>query len=217
VARRLAADGFELLLVDRTLENVHARADELRAAGFTAHPFTADLAIEESVEGLFRQIRSAHGEALSAFVHLAGGFGLTGHVSDTRAADWNHQLTINLQTAFLTSRAAIPMLRGARGAMVFFGSESVIAGAKLSSIAAYAAAKSGVIALALAIAQEETKSGIRVNVLAPAAIRTTQNLAEMSATARFVEREDVAETVSWLCSESAAAVTGQVIRLSPRS
>lgn len=215
VANRLAADGFELILVDRTAADVEARADEIRGAGGRAHAFSADLADQATVADLFGRIRRAHGDALSAYVHLAGGFAVTGPVAETSVEAWDRQLTINLRTAFLTSREAIPMLRVARGSAIFFSSESALSGVKLARTAAYAVAKSGLLTLATAIAQEEAAHGVRVNTLAPAAIRTATNVADMP-NARFVEREDVAATVSWLCSPAAAAVSGQVVRLGPR-
>lgn len=216
VAAKLAADGYSLLLVDRDAAGVEARAADIRAQGGSAHAFAADLGSEQAVGELFQAIRRAHGEGLAAFVHLAGGFALTGPVADTMLADWDRQLTINLRTAFLVARGALPMLRKERGAAVFFSSESALPGAKLSRTAAYAVAKSGLVTLAIAISQEEAQNGVRVNVLAPAAIRTASNAAAMGPDARFVEREDVASTVAWLCSEDARAVTGQVLRLAPR-
>jgi len=99
---------------------------------------------------------------------------------------------------------------------VFFSSESVIPGAKLSRTSAYAVAKIGVATLAVAISQEERSAGIRANVLAPAAIRTATNTASMGSDARFVEREDVSATVAYLCSDASRGITGQVLRLSPR-
>ena len=216
VATRLASDGFELILVDRTLENVQARAGSLKAAGFSANPFACDLAEPDAVTDLMARIKKDHGGGLGALVHMAGGFGATGPVATTDVADWEHQLTINLRTSFLTARAAIAGLREVSGSIVFFSSESAIAGAKLSNIAAYAVAKYGVVALATAISQEERQFGVRANILAPGAIRTAANVAAMGPGARFVEREDVAATVSYLCSNAARAITGQVLRLSPR-
>ena len=100
--------------------------------------------------------------------------------------------------------------------MVFFSSESAVPGAKLSGISAYAVAKTGVVALAIAISQEERAAGIRANVLAPTAIRTATNVASMGKESKFVEREDVSATVAYLCSDASRGITGQVIRLSPR-
>lgn len=216
VAVRLAADGYSLLLVDRDAAAVAARAADIREKGGKAEGFGADLSSEAAVADLFESLRKPVGDRLDAFVHLAGGFAVTGPVAETAVADWEKQLTINLRTAFLASRAAIPMLRGARGAAVFFSSESALPGAKLARTAAYAVAKSGLLTLATALSQEEASKGVRINVVAPAAIRTASNEADMGQNARFVEREDVAATVAWLCSEQARAVTGQVLRLTPR-
>jgi NAD(P)-dependent dehydrogenase (short-subunit alcohol dehydrogenase family) len=81
-------------------------------------------------------------------------------------------------------------------------------------MSAYAAAKSGVVALMRAVAQEEQKNGVRANALAPTAIRTAANLESMGGDVRYVEREEVAATVAFLCSAEASAITGQIIRLS---
>lgn len=216
VAARLAADGYSLLLVDRSRDAVEARAAEIRASGGSAQGFGADLSAEADVAALFEQIGRASSGTLSAFVHMAGGFAVTGPVAETSVADWEKQLTINLRTAFLASRGAVPLLRTGNGSAVFFSSESALAGAKLSRTAAYAVSKSGLLTLALAISQEEASNGVRANVIAPAAIRTATNAADMP-NARFVEREDVAAAVAWLCSNEAHAVTGQVVRLTPRA
>jgi NAD(P)-dependent dehydrogenase (short-subunit alcohol dehydrogenase family) len=137
-------------------------------------------------------------------------------VAESDVEAWDRQLTINLRTAFLAARAAIPLLRRQHGSLVFFASESAIAGAKVARIAAYAVAKSAVLALSQAISQEEHAAGVRSNVVAPAAIRTATNAASMSPASAFVERVDVAAAVAYLCSPQAAAVTGQVLRLSAR-
>jgi NAD(P)-dependent dehydrogenase (short-subunit alcohol dehydrogenase family) len=83
-------------------------------------------------------------------------------------------------------------------------------------MAPYAAAKTGVAVLMQAVAQEERANGVRANALAPASIRTAANLQSMGGDTRYVEREDVAAAVVWLCSEQARAVTGQVVRLQAR-
>jgi 3-oxoacyl-[acyl-carrier protein] reductase len=81
-------------------------------------------------------------------------------------------------------------------------------------MSAYAVSKAGVITLMRAVAQEERESGVRANALAPTAIRTAANLESMGASARYVEREEVADAVMFLCfSPAAQAITGQVIQL----
>jgi 3-oxoacyl-[acyl-carrier protein] reductase len=123
-------------------------------------------------------------------------------------------LSINLMTAFLVTRAFLPLIRTARGAIVYFASEAALPGAKVANVAAYAVAKSGVVTLMRAVAQEERESGVRANALAPASIRTAANMNAMGDNARYVERDEVAHAVAYLCSDDASAITGQLIALS---
>src|SRR5205809_8004198 len=74
VASRLAADGYEVILVGRDTHAVQERASELTTAGRVSHAYAADLSDELSVVNLFARIRTAHGDALHAVIHLAGGF-----------------------------------------------------------------------------------------------------------------------------------------------
>lgn len=216
VAARLAADGFDLIMVDRTLANVRERADELRRRGHGATAYACDLADPDAVTGLFETIARTHGSTLHACVHMAGGFALSGPVAESDPAAWDRQLSINLRTAFLVARAAIPFLRTCRGRMVFFSSEAALPGAKLSRISGYGVAKAAVITLATAIAQEERERGVGVNVVAPAAIRTAANVTAMGSEGHFVERQDVAAMVAYLCSDESRTLTGQVLRLVAR-
>jgi len=64
-----------------------------------------------------------------------------------------------------------------------------------------------------AVAEEERNAGVRANALAPNTIRTATNVAEIGENARYVEREEVAEAVLFLCSDRARSVTGQVLEL----
>jgi NAD(P)-dependent dehydrogenase (short-subunit alcohol dehydrogenase family) len=217
VAGRLAADGFELVVVDRNLLVAEERASELVAAGAVVRALAADLSDVSSVDRLFEMASGVVNGSLDALVHAAGGFAMAGSVADMAVDDWDRQLSINLRTAYLTLRLALPMLRKAKGSAVLFSSESALDGAKVSGMSAYAVAKAGVRTLMLAAAQEERPNGVRVNALAPAAIRTVANAAAMPATSAFVEREEVAATVAWLCSDESRAVTGQMIRLTPHS
>jgi NAD(P)-dependent dehydrogenase (short-subunit alcohol dehydrogenase family) len=195
---------------------VTARAEEIRRGGHVATPYSCDLSDPDRVTELFAQIRDNHGQRVDACVHMAGGFALSGSVADATLEVWDRQLTINLRTALLVSRAVIPLLRLSAGSLVFFSSEVALPGAKLAHISAYAVAKIGVAALATAISQEESASGVRANCVAPGTIRTATNVADMGPGGRFVEREEVAATVSYLCSDASRAVTGQVLHLTPR-
>src|ERR1044071_4492311 len=103
VARAFAALNASLVLVDRTAEHVHAQAVALAARGAKAHGYACDLTAAGAVEALGRDVRANHGAKLRAFVHIAGGFAMSGPVAESSFEVWNRQIAINLTTAYLTS------------------------------------------------------------------------------------------------------------------
>lgn len=212
LAAAFAAGGARLALVDRTAANVEARAAEVRAAGGDAHAFACDLTSDGEVAAVFARVDAALG-GLDAVVCAAGGFAASGPVDAADLATWDRMLAVNLATAHATTRAALPRLRRSRGALVYFASPAALPGGSARGIAAYAAAKAGVVALMRAVAADERGAGVRANAVALNAVRTAANVAAMGADASYVERADVARVVHWLCSAEAASVTGQVVQL----
>lgn len=216
VAKAFGDQGASLVLVDRTADNVNARAAALKKGGAQARGYACDLTDVAAVDALVKEVRANHGEKLRALVHMAGGFAMSGPVAESAVDVWQRQIAINLTTAYLTARAFLPQLRADGGALVFFASEAALPGASAANRAAYAVAKSGVVTLMRAIAAEEKKAGtgVRANAVAPTSIRTAANVRDMGGDVRYVEREEVAATVTYLCSPQASAVTGAVIPLS---
>jgi len=216
VARAFAALDASLVLVDRTPEHVHARTAALAASGAKAHGYACDLTDPAAVDALVRDVRANHGGKLRAFVHMAGGFAMSGPVAESAVEVWDRQIAINLTTAYLASRAFLPLLRAEQGSLLFFASEAALPGASAANRSAYAVAKSGVVTLMRAIAAEEQKAGtgVRANAIAPTSIRTAANLSAMGGDVRYIEREEVAAVVTFLCSPQASAVNGALIPLS---
>lgn len=214
VTQAFADAGDHLLLVDRQITTATERARIFTSRGSTASAYAADLSDADEVDRLARQVGQEHGH-VDVVVHLAGGWQPGARIADSTAAQWSHALAINLGTAVNTARSFIPLVRAAQGCFVFVASEAALPGAPVRGMAAYATAKLGVVTLMRALAAEERSSGVRANALAPAAIRTATNEDSMGGDAEYVEREEVADTILWLCSPAASAVTGQVIHLAP--
>lgn len=215
VARAFASAGATTLLVAHSVKDAEARAAELSGIA-PAVPFAADLTNETDVAALRDRVRARGIDRLGALVNVAGGFDLSGPLDQSDPVGWDRQFAINLSTAYLATRAFLPLIRAGRGAIVYFGSEAALPGARTGKIAGYAAAKTAVLALMQSVAQEEAARGVRANAVAPGTIRTAANVAAMGEQAAqgFVDPADVAATVLFLCSDAARAVTGQVFRLS---
>jgi NAD(P)-dependent dehydrogenase (short-subunit alcohol dehydrogenase family) len=213
VARSLAEHGASVVLIDRTGVEAEARANELRERGFRATALHADLTDATQLDAVARVVANEFG-GVDALVNIAGGFSMSGKVSDSDPNAWARQLDIGLTTAYLTTRAFLPLVRERRGAIVFFASAAALPAGRIAEMSAYAVSKAGVITLMRAVAQEERDAGVRSNALAPTTIRTTTNTESMSPSTRYVEREEVADAVQFLCfSPAARSITGQVIQL----
>lgn len=205
VASALVRRGDTVVIVARS--DVSALASELGATSFAC-----DLADPNAVNELAMKVRDRFGDQLDALVNVAGGFGLSGPLAESTYDSFERQMTINLRTAFETTRAFLPMVEAAKGSVVYFASEAALDGSRTSGMSGYAAAKAGVVALMRSVA-DEFRGRVRANAVAPSAIRTATNEASMGDSVRYLEREDVAAVVAFLTSAEAAAVTGQVLRL----
>lgn len=216
VALCFARKGATLALVDRLEDEAQARAADLVSAGFAATAYAADLTNEQDASALATRIAAAH-EHFRGHVHAvvcaAGGYSGSGPLDEVSSDEWHRMYAINLETAFQTSRAFLPSVRQAKGSLVFYTSVASLPGGNPKGMAAYAAAKSGVISLVRSLAADEKANGVRANAIAPTAIRTAANIDAMGADRNYVDRESVADVTAFLASDLSRNVTGQILTL----
>lgn len=178
--------------------------------------------------GDFSQADSAREASLEALTLLKGldcvvcnvGLSYMGLFQDMKPEDWHRVLDGNLSSVFYPLQALLPtLIQQQRGSIVTLSSMWGQVGA--SCEVAYSAAKSGVIGLTKALAQELAPSGVRVNCVAPGVIETDMIgmlseedklcLIEETPLGRMGTGEDVAEVVAFLLGEKAKFLTGQVV------
>ncbi|MFN8573583.1 MAG: SDR family oxidoreductase [Gemmatimonadaceae bacterium] len=213
VASALGDAGYHVVVIDRQLQTSEERARDLVAKGVAATPFACDLADAAALEAIRPAVAALAPNGLHALVHMAGGFGRSGPVAESDPEVWQRQIAINATTAYLTSRTFLPLLRQAKGSIVYFASAAALPGASVANLSAYAVAKTGVVTIMRAVASEERTSGVRANALAPTAIRTAANMATMGDDTAYVERETIARWVLFLTDEASGPISGQVIKL----
>ena len=213
VAREFGRLGAKVAVIDRNADLAEERAAALRNEGLIAMADGCDLTDIVATEQLFSRIVGGHGGKLYALANVAGGFAMSGSVAESDPEVLQKMLAINLQSAYSATRAALPYLRAAQGAVVYVASAAVLPGGSGANMSAYAISKAGVIALMRAVAEEESANGVRANAIAPTSIRTSANMATMGTGVRYVEREAVSAMIAFLCSKAAANVSGQVIAL----
>ncbi len=218
IAERLANDGRLVVLVSRSekqLEEVRLGIQQMDGA---AEVRGCDVSDGEALSGLIEEVASTHGR-LDILVNNAGATrdGLILRMSDE---DFDQVLQINLRSIFVACRAAAkPMMRGRFGRIVNIGSVTGLVGNP--GQANYAAAKAGVVGFSKSLAKELGAKGITANVVAPGFI-DTEMLAELPKTMldemiknlparRLGQPEEIAHAVSFLTSDLAAYITGQVL------
>jgi NAD(P)-dependent dehydrogenase (short-subunit alcohol dehydrogenase family) len=209
VAKALAKEGCALAICARTQANVEARAMELRQAGARVLAIAASLTDENSVRQLMESTLKQYSR-IDILVNLAGGLTRYKPSVEHSLDDWNTEVGNNLLSAFLTSRAVFPHMQAAGGGVVI---NFARAGLPQANMVAYNCAKAGIEALTRTLALEGRDSQIRVNAVAPGLVDTESNIAAMKPKdlKRWAKREEIAETVVFLASQSAAGITGQVI------
>lgn len=181
-------------------------------AGVTLHPGT-DLAEEAAVDRVFRAI-----PALWGSVHLAGGF-LAAPAARTGAAALAAQIETNLVTCYLCCRGAVKAMAGGGGRIVNVAARPALEWRAGAGMTAYAAAKAGVAALTVALAEEVAAQGILVNAVAPSIMDTPANRAAMPKAdpAAWPKVEEVAATILFLASPANQVTRGAVVPVYGRS
>jgi NAD(P)-dependent dehydrogenase (short-subunit alcohol dehydrogenase family) len=172
-----------------------------------------DVTDEASVEAAVRRVREELG--IPQILVLNAGIFRVQPLEETTTASWHETLQVNLTGAFLCARTVLPLMREAGyGRVVSTGSSAGITGGS-KNMAAYAASKAGLMALAKSIATEYAPHGITSNAVAPALIDTPMlagiaDLASRIPVGRVGQPEDVADIVAYLCSAHAGFITGAV-------
>lgn len=228
IARALVAAGATVTVTGRREQPLRALAATVPGLDWVS----ADSTDEAAVEALFATVRQRHGRA--DIVVANAGAAESRPFGKTSLELWSRMLTVNLTGSFLTCRAALPDMQAAGwGRLVMVASTAGLKG--YPYVSAYVAAKHGVVGLTRALAQETVRSGVTVNAVCPGftetpllaeAVQTIvrktgrteadarAELAASNPMGRFVQPEEVAATVLWLCSDGAAAVTGQALSVS---
>ncbi|MCI0363887.1 MAG: 3-oxoacyl-[acyl-carrier-protein] reductase [Phycisphaerales bacterium] len=218
MAQRLASDGHVVVLTSRNAESLAEVERAIRDAGGVARIKPCDVSNSSALTEVIDQAASELGR-LDILVNNAGitRDGLILRMSDEA---FDEVIAVNLRSAFVACRAAArPMMRGRFGRIINIGSVTGLIGN--AGQANYAAAKAGLVGLTKSLAKELGSKGITANLVAPGFIETdmTHGLPQQLRdeviktipTRRFGTVEEIAHTVSFIASDQAAYLTGQVI------
>ncbi|MFI9503183.1 SDR family NAD(P)-dependent oxidoreductase [Nocardia sp. NPDC052566] len=231
IAKRLAQSGARLTLLGRSLRTLGESAAELPDSA-KAFVTACDVTDPAAITAAFAAARDAHG-AVDILVNNAGR-AASAPLLRTDDSMWQDMLAVNLTGTFLCTRAALADMLG-RGSGRIVNIASTAGQRGYPYVAAYTAAKHGVIGLTRALALEVAGTAITVNAVCPG-FADTDLLWDSVATVmdrtgrdrdaavahflrynpqgRLIAPDEVADAVAWLCAPHASSVTGQSISIS---
>ncbi|HEY1466807.1 MAG TPA: SDR family NAD(P)-dependent oxidoreductase, partial [Acidimicrobiales bacterium] len=223
VSERLAADGMAVTVFDRDADAARVAAGKIEAAGGTALGLAVDVTDREQIDAGVARVRERYGPT-NVLVNNAGLHAVDPFLKIT-PEKWQRLLDVNLTGTFNCCQAVVPdMLGQGWGRIVNISSSSAHGGQQYMTH--YVAAKAGVIGFTKSLALELGPKGITVNTIPPGMIDTpmlrtseergllggsVEDSAERTPVRRAGQPEDIAYACSFLVSEEASYVTGQVI------
>jgi len=191
-------------------------------AGGEAFFHRTDVSSDNDVSALFQKTVARYGSVDFA-CNNAGVEGATAAIAEAREEDWDKTISIDLKGVWLCMKyECTQMLKQGKGSIVNISSVMGLVGNP--GIAPYVAAKHGVIGLTKSVALDYARNGIRVNAICPGGIYTpiierldemmpevVKGLKEATPVGDLGFPADIANTVVWLCSDTANYITGQAI------
>ena len=219
IAQRLLASGGSMTLWDRDADAAQRAA---AALGNGTRAVQVDVAQHASVQAAV-QATIEHAPRIDALVNSAGITGPNTKVWEYPVQAWRDVIDVNLNGLFHCCREVVPLMRS-QGWGRIVNIASVAGKDGNPNASAYSASKAAVIALTKSLGKELADTGVRVNCVTPAAVKTAifdqmsaEHIAFMLSKipmGRFGTPEEIAAMVAWLCTEDCSFSTGAVFDLS---
>lgn len=222
-ARAFGQQGAKVVLHGRDKNAISALTEAMRSEGIQCEGFTADVTQTAELARLRDDIMSAYG-VIDVLAVFAGGMGQPIPIIDIDEALWRKSIDSDLTSKFLTVKTFLPDMKLRRTGNIIFMSSAAGRLISLAS-AAYGAAQAGTLMFMRHLAKEMGPFGIRVNAIAPSAVRNEKiresippemekKVAEQFPLERIGEPIDVAQAALFLASDVSSWITGQYLDVS---
>lgn len=209
VAHRFSNTGAAVVLVDVDKSLLDAEVEKL--GNPSSIGIVTDLTDAISVNNMVNEVHSRM-KTVDILANIAGGFRMGPRVHETKIEEWEYMFHLNATSAFLTSRAVIPLMIGGHGGKIV-NIAARVANEGKGKMAPYSVAKSAVARLTESLAAEYRGDNINVNCIMPGTIDTPANRRDMPDAdfSRWVSPAALADVILFLCSNEARAIHGASI------
>ncbi len=214
IALELHARNCAVVVCSRTQKEIDITAGIIQEQGGRSAAIRADVTSEDDMNRVIKATKDLYG-SIDFLVNNAGAY-LWKKVEETSLADWNAQIGANLTGPFIATKAVLPIMK-AQGFGRIVNVASLFGITPGANVAAYVAAKSGLIGFTRALAREVRPYKITANCVCPGAVNTSEEHVELEDKRwQFGEHllpRDVAEAVAYFLSDQASQVSGAALEI----
>ncbi|MCY1150963.1 MAG: SDR family NAD(P)-dependent oxidoreductase [Sphaerochaetaceae bacterium] len=225
IAKEFGKLGDNVIISDIDETKGQAKLKELKDLGYSADFYKVDSTNEDEVNKAMALIEEKY-KTLDILINCAGGLGGRSRFESMETSFYRFVMALNLDSAFFTTRAAIPMLKRSKNASIINFASNAAWNAGGPGAGIYGTSKAAVVTLTRALAKDLAEYGIRVNAVSPGTIDTPfhENIKRTNPQVfeswknnillkRFGKPEEVASVIKFLTSDDASFLTGEIIQI----
>jgi len=213
VVKALLNHGVRVVATYRNEEKLSALDNFVGEVGSLFTSVQADVTSEKSVQALFQKVIDEYGH-VDILLNLVGAYRGGSEIANIEESDWDYLMDVNLKSAFLCSKTALPYMMGQNyGKIVNVSARTAVEKRFRGKSGAYAVSKAGIIVLTETIAEEVKKYDINANCIMPSTIDTLNNRRSFpdGDFSKWIEPEQIAKVILFLVSDDSKIISGASI------
>jgi NAD(P)-dependent dehydrogenase (short-subunit alcohol dehydrogenase family) len=213
VTKMLLSEGARVVSTFRSDGKRSELGDFVGEGGKMLTSIQVDVTDEKSVQAMFQKVSDMYSR-VDILLNIVGAYKGGADVANTKESDWDFMMNVNLKSAFLCCKTALPYMQNQNyGKIVNVSSRTAVEKRYRSKSGAYAVSKAGVIVLTETVAEEVKKYDINVNCIMPSTIDTLANRRDFTDAdfSKWVKPDQIAKVILFMVSDDSKIISGASI------